>query len=307
MLTSISGAEMRYLADLNRTQSSINQTTAQVTSGKRVTQASDDPADLAEILQLDANIAQNSQVQTNLSSATSELQTADTTLQSVVSILEQAGTLASEGSNSTETADERTALVSQVSAMQQELVSLSRTQVNGRYIFSGDQDTQPAYQLDAAGINGVDQLLDCTNTRTITDASGTTISIALTAQQIFDPQNADGTSATGNTFAAINDLLTALQNNDEAGIVTANTELQNAGTYVNQQLTFYGAAEERVSDATTLAQKFQTQMKTDLSTAQDTDIPAAAEALSQEQVQMQAATSAEANILQMKTIFDYIG
>jgi flagellar hook-associated protein 3 FlgL len=307
MLTNISGAETRYLADLSRLQNSINQATAQVTSGKRVTQPSDDPADLPEILQLEANIAQNTQVQSNLSSATSELQTADSTLQSVVSVLQQAETLAVEGANSTETADDRTTLAVQVASLQTQLITLSQTQANGHYIFSGDQDTQPSYQADPSGINGVDQLLAMTNTRTITDASGTTISVALTAQEIFDPQNPDGSSATGNAFAAINDLLIALQNNDEPGIANATTELQAAGTYVNQKLAFYGDAENRVSDATSLAEKFQTQMTTDLSDVQDTDIPSAAVTLNQEQVQLQAATSAEANVLQMKNIFDYIG
>lgn len=307
MLNNISGATMRYLADLNRTQTQINQTTAQVTSGKRVTQASDDPADLPEILQLEANISQNQQVQTNLSSATTELQGADSALQTVVSLLQEAESAASQAATSTTTATARAALVSQVSSIQQQLVSLSQTQVSGRYIFSGDQDTQPAYQLDSSGTNGVTQVVSSANTRTITDASGTAITVALTAQEIFDPQNADGTNATGNTFAAINDLLTSLQSGNLADIQTANTEIQAADQYVNLKLTFYGAAENRVTDATDLAQKFQTQMKTDLTDLQATDIPSAAVALSQEQVQMQAATSAEASILQMKTIFDYIG
>jgi flagellar hook-associated protein 3 FlgL len=298
---------MRYLDDLNRTQAQINQTTAQVTSGKRVTQASDDPADLPEILQIEANISQNEQVQTNLSSATTELQGADTALETVVSLLQKAESLASQAATTTTTAATRAELLSQATSIQQQLVSLSQTQVSGRYIFSGDQDTQPAYELDSAGTNGVTQVVTSTNTRTITDASGTAITVALSAQEIFDPQNADGTNATGNTFAAINDLVTSLQSGNVTDIQTANTELQAADQYVNLKLTFYGAAEDRVSDATDLAQKFQTQMKTDLSGLQDTDIPSASVSLSQEQVQMEAATSAEASLLQMKTIFDYIG
>jgi flagellar hook-associated protein 3 FlgL len=298
---------MLYLADLGRTQEQINQTTAQVTSGKRVTQPSDDPADLPEILQLQANISQNQQVQTNLSSATNELQGADSALQSVVSILQQAETLASQGATSTTSADARSALAGQVSSLQQQLVSLSQTQVNGRYIFSGDQDTQPAYQLDSSQPDGVQQLVSAPSTRTITDASGTAISMALTAQEIFDPRNTDGSAATGNTFAAINDLLTALQNDSASGAASANIELQAADQYVNVKLTFYGAAEDRVSDATNLAQKFQTQMNSDLSNLEDTDIPSAAVSLSQQQVQLQAATSAEASVLQMKTLFDYLG
>ena len=87
-------------------------------------------------------------------------------------------------------------------------------------------------------------------TRVIQDANGTSIAVAKTAQEIFDPQNTDGTPATGNTFAAINSLLTALQNNDTAGVAAAVTSLQSAGTYLNNQLAFYGEAENQVSTAT---------------------------------------------------------
>jgi len=298
---------MQYLADLNRTQEAINQTQAQVTSGKQVEQASDAPAEVAEILQMQANIAQNQQVQTNLGSATAELNGADTALQTAVSIIQQAQSLAVEGATSTSTAETRAELAQQVSGLQAELVGISQTQVDGRYIFSGDQDTEAPYQLDSSQPEGVQQLVTAPATRTITDASGTTIAVALTAQQIFDPQNSNNTPATGNTFAAINDLLTSLQNNDQAGVQTAATELQSANAYVNQQMTFYGEAENRISDATTLAQKFQTQQQTDLGNLQDTDIPTAAVALNQEQVQMQAATSVEAGILQMRNIFSYLG
>ena len=304
MFPTISGASMQYLDDLNRTQEQLNQTQAQVTSGKRVEQASDAPADIPEILQLQSNLAQDQQVQTNLGSAGTEVSAADTALQSVISLISQAQSLAAEGASSNVSAATRADLATSVTGLQAELVTLSQTQVNGRYIFSGDQDTQPAYQLDPTQPEGVQQLLTAPATRTITDASGTAIAVALTASQIFDPQSA-GAPASGNTFAAVNDLLTALQNNDQAGIATAANELQSANDYVNQQLTFYGAAENRISDATTLAQKFQTQMTSDLGALQDTDIPTAA-ALSQEQLQMQAATSAEASILQMKSIFYYL-
>ena len=52
MFPNVSGSTMQYLADLNRTQEAINQTQAQVTSGKQVEQASDAPAEVAEILQM---------------------------------------------------------------------------------------------------------------------------------------------------------------------------------------------------------------------------------------------------------------
>jgi flagellar hook-associated protein 3 FlgL len=292
---------------LNRTQQQINQAQAQVSSGFRVQTPSDDPAAVPSILQVQAEIGNDQQIQSNLGSVTNELGTADSALQSAIQAVQDAGTLATEGANSTATADERANIAQQVAGLQQTLVGISQTTFNGRYIFSGDQDTGPAYQLDSSQPNGVKQLISAPSTRVIADATGTAISVAKTAQQIFDAQNPDGSDAPGNVFAALNSLLTALNNNDQAGIAQAASALQSAGTCLNQQLAFYGEAEDRVAAATDLAQKFQTQQQAQLSSLRDADIPTVAVQLTQSQSDQQAALSAEANIAQQKNLFSYLG
>jgi flagellar hook-associated protein 3 FlgL len=307
MILNISGAAQSYLADLDRTQQQINQAQAQVSSGYRVSAPSDDPAAVPSIIELQSEIAMNQQVQSNLSGVSSELGSADSALQGAVQAVNQALTLATNGANATSTASDRATLAGQVASLQQTLVGISRTQVNGSYIFSGDQDTSPEYQLDSSQPNGVQQLISPSSTRMIVDATGTAISVAKTAQEIFDARNSDGTDATGNVFAAVNSLLTALNNNDQAGIAQSVTALQSAGTYLNQQLEFYGEAEDRVTAASDLAQKFQTQDTAQLSNLRDADIPTVAVQLTQAQNDQQAALSAEANIAQQKNLFSYLG
>jgi flagellar hook-associated protein 3 FlgL len=307
MILNISGATQAYLADLNLTQQQINQASAEVSSGLSVQEPSDDPAAIPSIFQTQADIAANQQVQSNLGSVTDELQTADSALQSAIQAVENASTIASQGANSTATAADRTNLAQQVAGLQQALVGISNTTYNGRYIFSGDQDTSPAYQLDPSQPDGVQQLVSAPSTRVIVDATGTAISVAKTAQEIFDAQNPDGTDASGNVFAAVNSLLTALNNNDQAGITQASSALQSADTYLNQQLAFYGEAEDRISTATDLAQKFQTQQQAQLSNLQDANIPSVALQLSQAQLDQQAALSAEAEIQQDRNLFSYLG
>ena len=307
MVLNINGATQAYLADLNRTQQQINQAQAEVTSGFRVQTPSDDPAAVSSILQVQAEIGDDQQIQSNLGSVNNELGTADSALQSAIQVVQNAGTLAAQGATSTSTADDRANIAQQVAGLQQTLVGISQTTFNGRYIFSGDQDTGPAYQLDSSQPNGVSQLISAPSTRVIVDATGTAISVAKSAQQIFDARNTDGSDATGNVFAAVNSLLTALNNNDQAGITQAASALQSAGTYLNQQLAFYGEAEDRIAAATDLAQKFQTQQQAQLSSLRDADIPTVAVQLSQSQLDQQAALSAEANIAQQKNLFSYLG
>jgi flagellar hook-associated protein 3 FlgL len=306
MFPTISGATQQYLANLDRTETQLQQATSQISSGFAVQQPSDNPAAVSEILQTQTALANNKQIQSNLGNVTAEVNTADTVLQSAIQEVNNAITLATEGASSTQTADGRAALAQQVSGIQQALVGIAQTQVNGRYIFSGDQDSQAPYQLDASQPEGVQQLVTSPSTRMIQSVDGTSFAVALTAQQIFDPQNSNATPASGNTFAAIQNLMTALTNNDTAGISSALDSLQSASSYVNNQLQFYGEVEDRVTEATDLATKFQTQETTVLSNLQDTDIPTTATELSQLQVQQQATMSVEANMEQMKNLFSYL-
>jgi flagellar hook-associated protein 3 FlgL len=306
MFPSISGATQQYLANLNQTETQLQQATAQISSGIAVEQPSDNPAAISEILQTETAISNNKQIQSNLTNVSTEVDTADSALQTAVQAVQTAISLAAEGGSSTVSADTRTTLAQQVAGIQQTLVGIAQTTVNGSYIFSGDQDTQPPYQLDPSQPEGVLQLVTGSSTRTIQSVDGTSFAVALTAQQIFDAKNPDGTPASGNVFAAIQNLETALTNNDTAGITAAADSLQSASSYLNDQLAFYGEVENRVSEATDLAQKFQTQQQTELSNLQDTNVAATATELSQLQVQQEASMSAEANIQQMKNLFSYL-
>jgi flagellar hook-associated protein 3 FlgL len=284
----------------------LQQATSQITSGIAVQQPSDNPSAVTEILQLETSLSNNKQIQTNMSSVTAEVNTADSVLQTAVQQLTNAITLASQGASSTQTAQNRATFAQQVVSIQQSLVGIAQTQVNGHYIFSGDQNNQAPYQLDPTQPEGVQQLVNGSSTRTIQSVDGTTFAVALTAQQIFDSRNPDGTPASGNVFASIQNLITALNNNDTAGITSSAGSLQAASGYLNNQLQFYGEVENRVTEATSLATKFQTQQTTELSNLQDTDIPTTATELSRLQVQQQASMSVEANLQQMKTLFGYL-
>jgi len=303
---SISGTTQQYLADLERNQTQLQVAQGQISSGISVQQPSDDPAAISEILQTQTAISNNQQIQSNLTNVTTEVNTADSALQTAVQAMESAISLAAQGATSTSTADTRTTLAQQISGLQQTLMGVAQTTVNGRYIFSGDQDSQPPYSLDPSQPEGVQQLVTSTSTRVIQSVDGTSFAVALTAQQIFDPKNSDGTPATGNVFAAMQNLQTALTNNDTAGIASAASSLKSADTYLNDQLAFYGEVENRVTSATDLAQKFQTQQQTQLSNLQDTDIPTVATEITQLQSQQQASMEVEANLGQMKNLFSFL-
>jgi flagellin-like hook-associated protein FlgL len=81
--------------------------------------------------------------------------------------------------------------------------------------------------------------------------------------------------------------------------------IQTASAYVNQQAGFYGTAENRISSAIDLANKFQVQAQTQLSSLQDADIPTVATELTQLTTNLNAAMAAQAK-RPVTTLFDYL-
>ena len=305
MIPRLKGTTAQYLADLSRIQANMDTAQRQVSSGLRVSSASDDPGALNAILQLQADISANHQVQANFDQTTSELNSADTGLQSAIQTIDSAVALGTQAGGPAATAQSRAAMADEVTSLQQQMVGISQFTVNGRYIFSGDQDSKAQYVLDATQPDGVRQVTTAASTRVIRDINGTSISVAKTAAEIFDKRNPDGTPAAGNVFAALGSLVTALKNNDGAAIQSSVAGLKSAGDYLNLQLEFYGETSTRVSQAQDLAKKFLVNQQSELSTTRDADLTAAAIQLSQATTQQQASLSAQAKISKL-SLFDYL-
>jgi flagellar hook-associated protein 3 FlgL len=305
MLPPVNGSTQQYLGDLDRIQSTLDAIQRQVSSGVRVGLPSDDPAAVPAILQTQSAIAMNSQAQTNLHQVTAELQVSDAALQQVIKLIDQAVALGSQAASGSVDDTTFATLAAQVQDIQQQMVGLSATSDGGRYVFSGDLDRQALYVVDSTQPNGVRQLATATSTRQIVDGAGNTIWTPKTAQEIFDAQNPDGTSAAGNVFEAVNSLLLALRGGDSAAAQSALGSLKSADDHVNQQLGLCGIGQARVADALNELGSSAVNAKQELSTERDTDVAAAAVQMSQVTLQQQAALSARARISQ-HNLFDYL-
>ena len=305
MIQNLSSVSQEFLANLQLLTQRMDTTEAQVSSGVTISQPSDNPGEVGDVLQLEADLGRVNQVSSNLNQVTGEVNTAEGALETATQLLDQVQSLGAQGATSTATASDRTGLSQQVENLLSQLVGVSQTQYDGSYVFSGDDDTQPAYQLNLANPNGVTQLITAPATRQIQDATGITFADSLTATDIFDHQNPPGTSAPDNVFLAVNSLRVALANNNQAGINAAVTSLQTASGYLSQQLAFYGGVQDQVANATDVAQKFQLQYQTSLDSLKNTDLATAATDLTQEQSSLQASLQAESS-MPRTSLFSYI-
>ena len=279
-------------------------TEAQVSSGVTISKPSDNPGELGDVLQLESDLGKVSQVSSNLSQVTGEVNTAESALENSTQLLEQATTLGEQGADSTVSASVRAGLAQNVQEVLSQLVGQSNTTFNNQYVFNGNLSTPP-YQLDLSNPNGVDRLNTAPPGSLIQDATGVTFAVSETAQNIFDSRNPDDSLASTNVFAAVNSLRVALANNDQAGITSAISGLQTAQTYMSQQLAFYGSVQDQVTNATNVAQKFQLQDQTSLDALTQTNMASAAVDLTQEQSSLQASLQAESS-MPKTSLFDFL-
>lgn len=148
MLDALSNSDSRFLRNLSKIGERMQRAEDQLSSGLRVKTASDAPDQISSLLQLRAQLASNDQVQSNLGRMKTEVDTAESAMQEAVSILEKIKTLGAQGANSNQTPEARKTLAEDIEAQLQNLVGLTNTKVDGRYVFSGDSDSVAPYALD---------------------------------------------------------------------------------------------------------------------------------------------------------------
>ena len=295
-----------FLSSLSDLESRIAKVNSEISSGIRVQEASDDPAAVAPIISYQSQISAISQVQTNLSTTQVEAQTADGALQNAASLLDQLTSLGSRGASSTVSATDRQTFATQVQDIEQQLVTIANTAVNGRYIFGGDNATTPPVTYDPSTPGIAPVTVAATNTATVSNSSGNELVPRLTAQQIFDVQNPPGTPATGNIFQAAFSLSQALLNNNQAGINAALDQVKAGVAQLGQATTSYGDIENWISQALSTSTSQLTNVKAALGAVRDSDIAADATQLTLDQTALQASLTAHGS-LNTKSLFSYLG
>src|SRR5262249_8493534 len=158
--------------------------------------------------------------------------------------------LGTEGANGTLSAADRQAIAGEVQGLTSQTLGLANTTYQGTFIFAGTAvNTQPFTQIGSAvTYNGNN------NSTTVQLSNGNPISANLPGSQLFQ-------NASGDVFAALENLNTALLANNATNAGSAVVQLQNALSTVNTQRVFYGNALNQIN----LSESFLNQDKINLS------------------------------------------
>jgi flagellin len=148
LLNNISALEAQN--QLNITQTNLQKTLFQLSSGSRINSGADDAAGLAIANGLAANVTALTQSSANANTGVGSLQVADGALAQVTTLLNRAVTLATESATGTVGTSQRGALQAEYSQIQAEIDSIgSTTSFNGSAVFNN----QPASIFLSDGTN----------------------------------------------------------------------------------------------------------------------------------------------------------
>lgn len=263
---------------LSSTSSTIDKLTQQISSGSRVNSLSDDPVAAAQNEQILSQLAKDDTFTSKTSTQVEGmLQVADSALSSVVSQLNTAISVSTQGNNGTNSSYNLQAIAEQLTGIRDEVVSLANTSYLGQYIFAGGKTTTVPFNSAGTSYSGDSTIASITtpNGQSIsTNLPGTSIFMNSTNGDVLGTLNtliseftsaasAGSTSSSGTAIASSITQLTAALNNVSAQRVTLDnslTRVQNAVTAAGNEAT------QLLSAQTNLMQADLGQLATQLST-----------------------------------------
>ena len=138
---------------MNNQQASLANMYAQISSGKALQTAADNPLGAAQAVALTAQASNLAQYATNQASATTSLQQEDSTLSSVTNVMQSIQSLVVNAGNGTLNDTDRSALATQLQGYRSTLMTLANTtDANGNYIFAGFQGGSKPFSDNASGV-----------------------------------------------------------------------------------------------------------------------------------------------------------
>jgi flagellar hook-associated protein 3 FlgL len=277
------------LADLQQSQTAVNTSLQEVATGKSVNVPSDNPAASADMVQNTIETANVDQYTQNVSTMLSMVQTADSSIGSVVTSLTQAISLGTEGANGTNNASNMQAIATQVQGILQSVVAQANTSYQGTYLFGGTETTSTPYTASSSSSSGYTYNgTDDSNSVAVGDDMN--VQVNLPGSQIFSNSNTD-------VLGSLSSLVSALQSGNSSQIQTATSAVTTALNYVSQQRVFYGNAESQLNSQETSLQQETVNLTSQQSSLIDVNEAQAATELSQAETADNAAEAAAAKVL----------
>lgn len=268
-----------------------------ISTGYKVVQPSEDPAEAVNIMQLQSAYARAKQYVKNAKNGEAWLQSANSTLNSVLDELQKVSQVV-EGTPIAEDQGSQAldALATQVLDARQVILNLANTTYNGQPIFAGTANTTVAYDSNGHYQGGGPP-------PTVTVASGVQVAIATTGPEVFGSGTTGLLSNTPGDLGILAQIAQDLQDGNVAAATGTDLKnLQAAITNVEQQAAVVGAHYDHIQTLTSQARSTEAAIEGELAGVQDINIAKATTDLAALQQSYQASLWATSTLYQYSLV-----
>lgn len=265
----------------------LNKANKIVSTGKRITDLSDDPVGITQALDIKSTLSNIEQLERNINFGKPWLNSAESALNSVQNLISDARALCVEMATATKGAVERASAANTIQNTIDEIISLANTEVNGRYIFAGTNTGTAPFNEDGS-YNG--------NNNPFTIKIGRDATVAV---------ESDGEAVFGTIFQTLTDLKDALEGNNVNGIAGAMTNLEDHFDHITAKISDIGSKITRMVIKEGILQDSNIFNTDRLSRIEDADITEAIIDLKAKELAYQAALASSAKVMELSLI-DYL-
>jgi flagellin len=317
--------------NLTTSQASLAQSLQRLSSGLRINSAADDAAGLAISTRFTTQINGTNQAINNANDAVSEAQTAGGALATLTNSLQSIRTLAVEAANGSNSASDRQALDQQVQQQIAEITQIaSQTSFNGSNVLDGSSGTtvfqvganigntvsinlttgvradQIGQYASATGAAVSTNALSSTNTLTIGDSTGTTVTVgaSVAGANTFQSASSAYAKAIAINGAGLQGLTASAQTGVTDGTFVAVTSTAATATYslsVNGQSIFSNLDVTAATGTSVSASQLVTAVN------QNSNITGVTASVSAGKVSFSAADGRDINVVQSSNIAGTVG
>lgn len=284
------------LRDLNLSYGRLARTQEQLSSGRQIIRASDDPAVAADAMNLRGLTRRSEQYARSRSDAQGLLGSADGALTSSLEVLGRVKEIAVRASNSGGLSDPnaRRALAIEVRAIREDLIALANTRHGDRAVFAGNV-AGPAYNVTTGGYLG-----DAGAVRRDV-AANTSVQVNVTGQDAFGVAG----GPVGDMFEVLARMAVAIETGNGAALDVEHTNMDAATVRLGVATVEIGSRGARMNGIEIRAEDDELRVRALLSKAEDVDIVEALVTAKSQENAYQAALQVAAKIIPM-SLLDFL-
>lgn len=269
----------------------------QLSTGKKVTKASDDSVAFTTSKLIEEAIRRNDQYRNNVESGLTKARSVQEALDGMIDTLISFKEVTLNGSNETLGNDERGMLAKEVASLKKNMVDLANSDFNQTFLFGGTHTNTKPFTSDQAATGGV---ADRSNTNPLTAqiSDSANIDVSITGDKLRN-------TPAGDLFSLFTSAEDALNSNDVQAVNATLDNIDAAITHVTGLTTEHSSNINRMAHVAEQLEAENIDQKGEVSRLTDTNFAEAISGFQSAQTSFNAALAVQAQISQ-SSLLDFL-